>query len=235
MHEHESDRQVGALCLECSSGSATELATFRCRTCIGAPPLCQTCLLEKHRWLPFHKVQRWNGQCFEQTTLAELGFVLRLGHYGHICPALTTSEVERKISRVTVVDSNGLQDVRVQYCDCTHPEAFTTTSRPLQLWSSGLWPSTYERTRTAFSHQSLRYFHHLTMQSKVSAYDYIKTLERLTDNRFVSEVKVCGISFKHVKSLIRLIGSVSGVYDSQPSIRIPPITKVVWSECWTEA
>lgn len=189
MHMRESDPRLGKPCLEC--GSDTANSVYRCQDCIGAPLLCQPCIVDRHRWSPFHQIQKWNGRHFESTTLAALGFVLRLGHYGQPCPALTATEVTQKVSNLTIAHTTGLQEIQVQYCECVDSaEGYQMKPRPLQLWSHDLWPATCERTRTVFSRHALRFFYHLSMQSKVSAYDYMGTLQRLTDNGFMADVKV---------------------------------------------
>ncbi|GJE91050.1 hypothetical protein PsYK624_071980 [Phanerochaete sordida] len=186
MRERETDPHIGSPCFECESTERP--ATYRCSDCIGPPLLCKDCTLRTHRWSPFHRIKFWNGRHFEKVTLASLGFVLRLGHFSKPCPSVRQSQRDTKTSRLTVVHTSGIQEVSVQYCECPNPPA-PPQDKPLQLWSIGLWPATYERTRTVFSYDSLHHFYHLSMQSKVSAYDYIGTLRRLTDNASSPEVK----------------------------------------------
>ena len=56
--------------------------------CFGTPVWCHCCALVVHSALPFHRIQLWNGKCFFKTTLFEQGFVIHLGHDGHLCPTL---------------------------------------------------------------------------------------------------------------------------------------------------
>ncbi|KAG2047198.1 hypothetical protein BDR06DRAFT_861133, partial [Suillus hirtellus] len=59
---------------------------FHCTTCTGDHSWCQPCLLKSHQSLPFHKIQLWNGKCFEDNTLADQGFIWYMGHGGKSCP-----------------------------------------------------------------------------------------------------------------------------------------------------
>lgn len=68
---------------KCTCGSP---AVIRCQDCIPGPVWCQRCCRENHRHLPFHRLQRWNKKFFAPTSLADIGYVLYLGHGGHPCP-----------------------------------------------------------------------------------------------------------------------------------------------------
>ncbi|PPR06996.1 hypothetical protein CVT24_011092 [Panaeolus cyanescens] len=60
---------------------------YRCRDCAhGLTLQCSVCLLEKHKALPLHRVQKWNGQFFEKSPLQSLGLRVQLGHDGETCP-----------------------------------------------------------------------------------------------------------------------------------------------------
>ncbi|KAG2115049.1 hypothetical protein DEU56DRAFT_707408, partial [Suillus clintonianus] len=59
---------------------------FRCTTCTGDHSWCRPCLLKSHQSLPFHKIQFWNGKCFEDVTLSAQGFIWYMGHGGKSCP-----------------------------------------------------------------------------------------------------------------------------------------------------
>lgn len=67
-----------------SCGEAAYL--IRCLDCFGTPSLCQMCGLDSHKYLPFHKIELWNGKCFLPFNLHRLGLVMHLGHGGKQCP-----------------------------------------------------------------------------------------------------------------------------------------------------
>ncbi|KAG2358383.1 hypothetical protein BDR07DRAFT_1228394, partial [Suillus spraguei] len=59
---------------------------FRCLTCSGEHGWCHTYVLKAHQSSPFHKLQQWNGKCFQDTSLSELGYIWYMGHGGQPCP-----------------------------------------------------------------------------------------------------------------------------------------------------
>ena len=42
---------------------------YRCTECAHRPVLCTSCCREVHRFLPFHRVEQWNGTFFEESSL----------------------------------------------------------------------------------------------------------------------------------------------------------------------
>ncbi|KAF8838888.1 hypothetical protein BDN67DRAFT_982178 [Paxillus ammoniavirescens] len=62
----------------CSCGGNEHL--FRCTDCFGVTMLCQLCCVANHKQLPLHKIQKWNGNFFQCTTLKEMGLMVQLGH-----------------------------------------------------------------------------------------------------------------------------------------------------------
>ncbi len=183
MYEIETDGGVGGVCSRCKVKSRQ--AVYRCRECVHTCLLCEVCMVEVHTHNPLHFVECWNGKYFERRTLAQLGLVLRLGHSGAVCPSAKNTSA----SSVTMVHTNGIQEVRVMYCECRLPPTDGLRARPLQLLSARLWPTSYHRIRTAISLAALCYFQQLSFQSKIPAYAFIATLRRLTDNAFASDVK----------------------------------------------
>ncbi|KAI0081939.1 hypothetical protein K474DRAFT_1694643 [Panus rudis PR-1116 ss-1] len=174
-----------------SPPTSTAIALYRCLYCINPPILCKECMVESHRWNPFHYIQFWNGDCFERTTLWDLGFVLPLGHRGQDCPnsILNADGRPSSTSKLTVVHTTGIQDIEVLYCNCPSSASnLDPEERPTQLWKANLWPATYQCTQTAFSVHSLRFFEQLTLQAKTSAHDYFGVLRRLTNNAFFRDV-----------------------------------------------
>lgn len=60
--------------------------TWRCHDCFGSPVFCTPCIQEFHQMHPFHRVSRWNENCFTPSSLSNAGVTLNLGHGGRICP-----------------------------------------------------------------------------------------------------------------------------------------------------
>lgn len=54
-----------------------------------------------------------------------------------------------------------------------------------------LFPATMTQPTTAFTFQVLKLFHLLHLEGKLSAYDFIGALRRLSDNAFPQRIAVC--------------------------------------------
>ena len=66
--------------------------------------------------------------------------------------------------------------------DNHHRHTLTAVEEPIQLLSYGLFPGTWAQPRAAFTINGLRDYHLLSLQAQISAHDYIKYLQRTTDN-----------------------------------------------------
>jgi hypothetical protein len=142
----ESDINMDSQCT-CGSGPAS----FRCEDCFCYRPTCKECLLDSHRNLPLHHVQKWTGTYFTRCSLHDLGLVIFLGHYGHRCPNAPINSAGR--STVTV-HTNGIHETKVGYCHCT-----SHASEALQLTAAGLFPATMDQPETAFTFDLLNDYH----------------------------------------------------------------------------
>lgn len=201
MYLREADDNVGQTCTHCHS----DVAMYRCFDCLDPPVLCNSCIISLYRWSPFHCIDHWTGTFFSRTTLCELGLVVHIGHHGNPCPNSSDSP-----TKMTVVHTAGVQPILIRYCGCTD-KMLHTVEHPLQLWQAGLWPAMYTQTQTIFTQHVLRDFHQISLQAKISAYNYIAALKRLTNNAFTHEVKVSGcyamMSFLLSTILRTVIGS----------------------------
>ena len=119
--------------------------------------------------------QRWNGQFFEPATLQGLGLVLQLGHPpGQWCAAPAIGP-----RSFIVMHTNGFHPVTVQYCQCNQLQAAGT--RIQQLLRFELYPATLDDPSTCCTFRLMETFHFLTLQGKVTAYDYYISLQKMTD------------------------------------------------------
>ncbi|KAF8955815.1 hypothetical protein BDZ97DRAFT_1594245, partial [Flammula alnicola] len=59
---------------------------WRCKQCAGGRLLCGLCFQKEHHFLPFHRVETWNGRYFKVGALWQVGVKLYLGHHGMPCP-----------------------------------------------------------------------------------------------------------------------------------------------------
>ncbi|KAH9885585.1 hypothetical protein C8Q73DRAFT_795737 [Cubamyces lactineus] len=124
--------------------------------------------------MPFN-LKAWNGQYFDIVALSTLGLTIQLGHDGGACP---DPSLPRSI---VVYHTNGYHNLTIQACTCASPDV-----QEIPLWRqylrAGWFPATTTRPTTAFSFDLLDLFHHLTLQSKINAYDFFLSLGRRTDN-----------------------------------------------------
>ncbi|KAG1859864.1 hypothetical protein C8R48DRAFT_540338, partial [Suillus tomentosus] len=59
---------------------------YRCHNCFSEPIFCSECCRTQHVQLPFHKISRWDGDFFGESSLTRLGMEYHLGHRGLPCP-----------------------------------------------------------------------------------------------------------------------------------------------------
>ena len=78
----------------------------------------------------------------------------------------------------TVINLDAIHSISVNFCAC----GYGAQSRYIQLLRAGLFPISSELPRAAITFRTLELFELLSYESKVSAYEYYRTLLRLTDN-----------------------------------------------------
>ena len=71
---------------------------WRCHDCFGDPDLCTLCCVAAHRYLPFHRVSMWSGDCFVRSSLRHTGLTLYLGHKGLPCAGARSDTTDRDTS-----------------------------------------------------------------------------------------------------------------------------------------
>ncbi|PPQ83180.1 hypothetical protein CVT26_015495 [Gymnopilus dilepis] len=75
-------------CSDCRARKVenAQVGIFRCRDCFVPHLTCKGCCLRRHRMLPFHNIEQWNGVMFVKTCLKDLGLRVQLNHLGMTCP-----------------------------------------------------------------------------------------------------------------------------------------------------
>jgi hypothetical protein len=180
-YEH---KEEGKLCT-CGRG----LCLAKCCDCLQYGSSCLRCFADHHFNQPFHWVRLWDSQkrFFKKVDysliLQEAGMdgAIQLGHTAERkpCPANTSS------IPFIITHTNGIHSTRLRICRCpAAPDKVT------QLMQAGLFPATPADPKSAFTFATLREFHMHGLQSKSSAFDYILSLRRLTDNVLTHEVPV---------------------------------------------
>ncbi|KAK7676418.1 hypothetical protein QCA50_020636 [Cerrena zonata] len=155
----------------CKCGSTEP--TIRCKDCHGLHLQCLNCTREYHgSENPLHHIEKWNGSFFETTTLYDIGVTVSLGHPLGITCAIPLSRT------ITVLHTNGIHRVRVNFCGCQFGSELRT-----QLLRFAWWPATPLDPRSAATFSVLRQFQYLNLQGNITAYDFYRGLELQTDGR----------------------------------------------------
>ncbi|KAJ7120873.1 hypothetical protein C8R44DRAFT_623095 [Mycena epipterygia] len=159
------------------SGCLRGVPDHHCVHCLGGGELlCASYIVERHRQLPFHRIQYWTGRAFERKTLKELGLRLQLGHW-HGAERRCSVPVSASGDDFVIIDSHGIHEVALDFCGCGQGGAPT-----VQLLRAQLYPATTMNPRTAATFAVLRRYHLLSFESKCAAYEFYQSLARETDN-----------------------------------------------------
>jgi hypothetical protein len=152
--------------------------------------MCSECLMTAHAHNPFHRIEQWNQSFFSSTnSLQALGLIIHLSHGSETCPYSGVSQRHN----ITLVDLNGIQTITVEYCFC--PGQTDKFAQVRQLIAYGLFPATTKSPSTVFTQKLLRDFHIDTTCSRISAYDFMEKIRRLSNRMFVHQVPVCDSQF----------------------------------------
>ena len=179
----------------CFCGVLGAKRTTRCSECKFNDPMCAECFIHSHRTEPTHWADVWDFDrgFFIRHDISQLkpdGQAIYFGHNGFPCPKYSPESSDLTFD---LIDVNGIHNTRVRFCECSLEDKAT------QLLKSGLFPATFSQPRMAFTFQVLDHFHKLHLQSKLSTYDYVATLRRLTDNAFAQRVTVCFFLFNQFR------------------------------------
>ncbi|KAJ3550384.1 hypothetical protein NMY22_g526 [Coprinellus aureogranulatus] len=157
-------------------------ALFRCLGCDNGPLMCGECMVDCHASHPLHRIEKWNGTHFERSSLKSLGLRIQLGHPpGGECLVKAKAYKDDFI----VIDSDMVHEVALDYCAC----GYTSKDQVEQLLDRRLYPATITNPKTAATFRCLEVFEVLQYESKLSAFEFWKTISRLTDNTGLNTVK----------------------------------------------
>ncbi|TDL13861.1 hypothetical protein BD410DRAFT_734767, partial [Rickenella mellea] len=160
----------------CATCKANE-PQFRCRECFDGGLTCSGCCVKSHTQNPLHVIEKWNGTFFEKITLKSMGLRVQLGHSG-LSPCLSARAAPKDF---TVIHTNGIHNVAVNFCGCSR-SATSAGNAYQQLLRRRWFPATHLQPQTCCTLECLHLFHLLTLQSKISGYDFYQSLASLTDN-----------------------------------------------------
>ncbi|KAJ7839976.1 hypothetical protein B0H14DRAFT_2360894, partial [Mycena olivaceomarginata] len=170
-------------CPACPAKTQAPNPAFRCMDCFYPDLLCVDCCLNEHRNHPLDRIEEWNGRFFERITLKKMGLRVQLGHTRfEICD--NPQPVHQDFH---VIHSNGIHPVAVDYCGCANAHA--AGERREQVLRRSWFPATNLEPQTCVTFRLLETFHIMTLQGKVTTYDYYSGLEKLTDNSGLEKLK----------------------------------------------
>lgn len=155
----------------------------RCTSCVGQEPICSACIVDRHQYIPTHRIQTWDKTFWVDDSLYsdDLGMVLNLGH-GHLpCPSNT-----RKWD-LLVGDINGFTSIKVRYCTCCK-KGEQPIHRTRQLLRAGLFPCSHGQPRSAMTLPLLEMYNLLTTVGRTSGHKYYSVLEQFSNPGFPGEV-----------------------------------------------
>jgi hypothetical protein len=143
-------------------------------------------------------IQYWNGVFFERVTLKSIGFRVQLGH-GVI--DYCVRPVRAFGDEFVVIDDHGIHEIGLDFCGCG-----THQPHHIQLLRAKWFPATVVNPKTAATFHVLERFHLLTLESKASAFEFINSLARETNNSGtkVVPVSIC-LTFEKTQSLTCLM------------------------------
>ncbi|KAI0684985.1 hypothetical protein C8T65DRAFT_712842 [Cerioporus squamosus] len=165
----------------CSCGREGALAIYRCEDCSDVRLYCQGCIVASHQAHPVHRIKRWRNGHFSAVTLKSLGLRIQLGHQpGELCICPQSAWGDDFV----LMDTFGIHEVGVDYCGCED-----ALPHHVQILRARWFPATSTNPKTAATFRLLESFHQLSLQAKVSAFEYYTSLARRTDNTGVNTPK----------------------------------------------
>ncbi|KAI6040541.1 hypothetical protein EDC04DRAFT_2602333 [Pisolithus marmoratus] len=167
----------GGICEQCCQAEGS----IQCMSCTGVHAWCGPCAVKVHRNLPFHKVQRWNGNHYQDTSLMELGFLWHVGHGGGGVPCSQAQE-NPNTEESGYVSGEGPPNYS---CPGSDPIDWH-----LSLLRERLFPASISKPKTAFTFDVLNHFLIDALECKTSAMSFYQKLKRFTNNAFPGRVPV---------------------------------------------
>ncbi|KAJ7077196.1 hypothetical protein C8R44DRAFT_836773 [Mycena epipterygia] len=165
-------RSGNAFSSTCSSCKTPD-PIYRCMTCFGPDMYCLACTLKCHATLPTHWINEWNGLFFERRSLTSLGLVVQLGHPAvEGCPNATNAH-----EKFTVIDVTSIHLIKLHFCKCD-----SRIEHRQQLMWVRWWPATARDPQICGTFAVLKLFVLANYQGKITAHDFLKSLELLTNN-----------------------------------------------------
>ncbi|KIJ12364.1 hypothetical protein PAXINDRAFT_163929 [Paxillus involutus ATCC 200175] len=213
-----------------------EAPLYRCEDCTRMAMHCASCVVLSHAQNLLHTIKKWNSQFFEQVSLKDLGLRVQLGHKpGEACGNPTCAFNDQFV----VLDTNGIHTISLYFCGCKR-----ASSHVQQLLRFSWFPATSTRPRTAAMFRLLKQYHLVSLESKLSAYEFYNALSRLTNNTGLLDVKNRYKAFLrmsrewHHLKMVKCAGRSTEAYIfytacPQPDINLPDdFRQAPLQQCW---
>ncbi|KAJ7038483.1 hypothetical protein C8F04DRAFT_1256091 [Mycena alexandri] len=161
----------------CATAACSGIPEYRCSdaVCYGEVMRCAKCIVSTHVQSPTHFIEKWDGKHFVRTRmgLRELGLRVQLGHPpGVICPRKKPAATD-----FVLYDTTGVHELALDFCGCREaPE------RRTQLMRVCWWPATVKEPNTCATFAVIKLFQILNCLGKLSAYDFLRGLEMVTNH-----------------------------------------------------
>ncbi|KAJ8469845.1 hypothetical protein ONZ45_g16753 [Pleurotus djamor] len=152
-----------------------------CEECVGRGVSCRKCCIEAHIHQPLHRIKEWNGKCYLPSSLKTIGLEVQLGH-----PPTVPCSHPSSFPDFVVIHVNGLHLVHVKFCCCEKAPQHGLPHQ--QLLRRNWFPATTTQPQTCATFGVLKHFSMVTLQGKITMYDYHSTLEKLSNNIITSDL-----------------------------------------------
>ncbi|KAJ7174319.1 hypothetical protein C8R46DRAFT_891688 [Mycena filopes] len=170
-------------CPACPEKTRVANPEYRCIDCFHPDLLCSQCCVAQHRDHPLDRIEMWNGEFFDAVSLKSLGLRIQFGHGSFE----TCGNPQPGHTDFTVLHSNGIHSVNVDFCGCDQAHLAGTPRE--QVLRRSWYPATDLEPRTCATFRLVELFHILTLQGKVTTYDFYSGLEKVTDNSGLVKLK----------------------------------------------
>ncbi|KAG1719439.1 uncharacterized protein EDB91DRAFT_1240601 [Suillus paluster] len=159
-----------------------EDAVFRCQDCFSVNLACRSCTVKSHLNSLLHRIkERVFPPCFIE--------IYGPAHLTWTPPPGTTCRKPSPAfgNNFVIINVHGVHSTGLDFCGCEHE-----VSHFKQLLRTRLFPATVTDPRTAATFAVLEFFHILSFESKVSAFEFYHSLARRTDNTGITPIHVEG-------------------------------------------
>ena len=200
-------------CSNCQESSSP----YCCWDCFGTHMWCRECCVSAHTRTPFHHIQMWDGNHFEQSDLLTQELIIDLAHYPDDCPSIPSNEETQMMNDPD--DSDDADEFADEFQpsqpsgSTVHSGSWSTLTivastgifkRSIQwchwaksskrfvqpLLHTKLFPASFKNPKTAFTFDVLDQFQLNALECKKVAMNFMSKIGRITDEVFPSQVPV---------------------------------------------